>query len=154
MRYRNILYIITYIFRLMRIHLIIFFSGILEIFFVVLFGIEVLMRIIAQGYRQYFFSKMNVFDLLVNIGFTHFDYKLNSEYQIWSAAILMVLIFKNNILLIDVAMIAKQPMLYGIIFWTGISNQLHDFYIVNIIFFQFLPRFHLCILQPVYILSW
>lgn len=66
----------------MRIHLIIFFPGILEIFFVVLFGIEVLMRIIAQGYRQYFFSKMNVFDLLVNIGFTHFDDKLNSEYQI------------------------------------------------------------------------
>lgn len=38
---------------------------ILEIFFVVLFSIEVLMRIIAHGYRQYLFSKMNVFDLLV-----------------------------------------------------------------------------------------
>lgn len=58
-----------------------FFSGILEIFFVVLFSIEVLMRIIAHGYQQYLFSKMNVFDLVVNSGFSHFEDKLSFKYR-------------------------------------------------------------------------
>nr|XP_022322875.1 voltage-dependent calcium channel type A subunit alpha-1-like [Crassostrea virginica] len=37
----------------------------LEIIFVVLFGIEIILRICAHGYGQYFFSKFNIFDLLV-----------------------------------------------------------------------------------------